>query len=202
MSEQEKRRLYMPPRNIIGSLLSLTIVTWYFVDKVGGDRTPLKVAIVGLAIVAQIGVVLVSSRTRQTRRPFFWQLYDLLTGKGRLPYRLVVSALVVIVILALGFEIAGLQPLAPRDGFPESFIIRFVEVDIYWSVINFLGISDNSIGAGGASQLLTVLATISGLLFWGMFISILVNKHLEIQFLERKGASPVEEDQVYYNEAP
>jgi hypothetical protein len=178
----------MPPRNVVGSLLSLAIATWYFIDKLGPGRILLRVLIVALALAVQVLVVIISTRTRKTRRPLLWGIYDFLTGNGRLPLRLAVSALVTITIFALGFESFGLK------------YARFVEVDLYWSAINFMGISDSSIEASGYGKFLTVLVTICGLLFWGMYISILVNKHLEIQGLARGGADSSEVERVHYNE--
>lgn len=192
-----KNRIYMPPRNIIGSLLSLTIVTWYFIDKVATDNQALKIAFVSLAIIIQAMIVAISTRTRKTRRSFFWSIYDFLTGEGKLPLRLVINALVIIVLLAVGFEISGLER---EGGLPQSFIVRFVEVDLYWTFSNFLGISDNSITPIGFSQALTIATTMVGLLFWGMYISILVNKHLEMQNLKNHSASEDEIDYIHYNE--
>jgi len=60
------KRIYMPPRNVIGSLLPLAIATWYFVDKIGTGRNLIKVLIIVVAVAIQLLVVLVSTRTRKT----------------------------------------------------------------------------------------------------------------------------------------
>jgi len=101
------------------------------------------------------------------------------------------------VIFAVGFEVTEAER---ASGNPSSFIARFVEVDLYWSALNFMGISDDSIEAKGVGKVLTVLVTICGLLFWGMYISILVNKHLELQMLARSVPSVDEIDHVHYGE--
>lgn len=186
----------MPPRNLVGSLVPTIIATWYFIDKVG-NNTLLKAVLVAIALVIQFVVVAVSTRTRKTRRSFFWGIYDFLTGNGRLPLRLFVNGIVILAVIALGFEISGLQRAEP---IPSSFIVRYVEVYLYWTVLNFLGISDSSITAVGFSKFLTVLATIIGIVFWGMYISILVNKYTDIQELFKRKLPNDELDDVLYNE--
>ncbi|MDT7542381.1 MAG: hypothetical protein QOE33_2285 [Acidobacteriota bacterium] len=195
--EQLRKRVYMPPRNVISSLLPLTVVTWYFTDKLGGGRTFLKFVLVIAAAIAQGAVVYISSRTRKKRRSFFWSIYNFLTGNGRLPMRLLANALALVVFWGTCFEFSGLQR---QGGNPQSFIIRFMEVDLFWSILNFLGISDDSIKTYGFSKFLTILTAISGLMFWGMYISILVNKFMELQSLSTKNASPREIDLINYNE--
>ena len=192
-----RKRIYMPPRNVIGSLLPLTIVTWYFIDRVGGRSTFLKFVLVIAAIGVQAAIVYLSSRTRKKRRPLFWSFYNFLTGEGRLPMRLFANALILVVFWGVCFEFFGLQR---EGGTPQSFIIRFMEVDLFWSLLNFLGMSDDSIQAYGFSKFLTILTAISGLLFWGMYISILVNKFVELQSLSKKNASTDEIDLINYNE--
>ena len=190
------RRAYVPIRNIIGSLVPTIIITWYFIAKVG-QSVLLRIVLILIAVGLQAVMVAVSTRTRKTRRSFFWGIYDLLTGNGRLPLRLLVSAVVLIAIIALCFEISGLRRVG---GVPSAFIVRYVEVDLYWTALNFLGTSDGSLEPIGFSKLLTVLATVSGLMFWGMYISILINKHLEIRELSGRKVSEERLDQVLYNE--
>jgi hypothetical protein len=189
--------VYFPIRNLIASLVPITLVAWYFSDKLGRDSTPVKFAVVGVAVLLQIAIVVVSTRTRHSRRPFFWAVYDLLTGDGRLPLRLLTNALIVVVLLALSFDVAG---LAGDGGLPSSFISRFVEVDLYWVLANFLGISVSNIRATGASQFLTVITTICGLMFWSMFISILVNKHLRLRDMADGRMPGADVDKEHYNE--
>jgi hypothetical protein len=193
---QTSKRIYLPPRNLVGSLVPTIIATWYFIDKVGSN-THLKVILVTIALIVQVIVVAVSTRTRKTRRSFFWGIYDFLTGNGRLPLRLFVNGIVILAVIALGFEISGLQRSEPT---PSSFIVRYVEVYLYWTVLNFLGISDSSITAVGFSKFLTVLATVTGIVFWGMYISILVNKYTDIQELFKSKLPNDELDDVLYNE--
>ena len=188
-------RLYLPPRNIVGSLVPITIIAWYYVDK--ADSAPVKFIIIAAAALLQLLCVLVSARTRTTRRPFFWRIYDLLTGNGRLPLRLFSFGIGTIVVLAVGFEILGLQR---GGGSPESFISRFVEVDVYWTLATFLGISIADITPLGYARILTVVTTICGMLFWGMYISVLVNKHLRLADLAKKRATLAEMDKEHYNE--
>jgi hypothetical protein len=190
------RKLYMPPRNLVGSLVPIAVAAWYFIDKVG-HNTPVRLAIILTAVAAQIVVAVVSTRTRTTRKPFFWGVYDFLTGEGRLPFRLLVNGMAAIAIIALGFEISGFRS---TSAMPASFIVRFVEVNLYWTALNFLGTSDSALEPLGFGRSLTVLATLCGLVFWGMFISILINKHMEIQNKRRNRARPSDMDEILYNE--
>ncbi len=194
---QTRSRLFMPPRNLVGALVPTFIVAWYLLDKFGG-LIELRIAIIVVALAIPVVVALVSTRTRKSRRPFFWRIYDFLTGDGRLPLRLFVNGMLVIAVIALGFEISGLQRVG---GIPSSFITRYVEVNLYWTMLNFLGMSDNSIEAIGFSKVLTVFATIWGLLFWGMYISLLVNKYSEMKDLFKRNASLSELDNVLFNES-
>ena len=147
-----RRSAYVPLRNVISLLVPTVIAAWYFIDKVG-DNTPLRIAIVGVAIGIQAVMVVVSTRTRRTRRSFFWGVYDFLTGKGRLPLRLLTNAIVLIALIALAFEVSGLKS---ANGVPSEFIVRYVEVNLYLSILSFLGASDNAIDPVGFSKALTI----------------------------------------------
>jgi len=191
-----KKKVYVPPRNIVGALVPTAIVAWYFIDR-AGDNIPLKVVLISIAIAIQAVVVVVSSKTRKTRRSFFWGIYDFLTGNGRLPLRLLVNGMLLIALVAAASEISGLKRVG---GVPSSFIARYVEVDLYWTALNFLGISDNSIEPIGFSKALAVIAALSGLVFWGMYISILVNKYAEMQELFKRKPSEDKLDRLLFNE--
>lgn len=194
--DQQDKRIYFPFRNLVGALVPILIATWYFLDK-----AKYNVYIALVIIAADIGLlgltVAVSSRTRVSQRPFFWVLYDFVTGNGRLPLRLFVCGMVVIVVLAIGFEVSGLKVDNPTSA---SFISRFVEVDTYWAVLNFVGLSDSTITPLGFSKVLTILNAFFGLMFWGMYISILINKYAEIQQSLKRKASDDDLDKVLFNE--
>lgn len=193
---QAIKSIHFPPRNIVGFLVPIWIVSWYFIDKVGQDDS-LKVIIFVIAILLQIAVIVNSTRTHKARRPLFWSAYDVVTGNGHLPLRVVAVQTVVMLIIALGFNVFGLQKIG---GLPSSFIARFVEVDLYWTIVNFLGMSDSSIVAAGYSKFLTVLSAITGISFWGMYISILINKYAEIQEARKHDAPDEYLSEVLYNE--
>jgi len=193
---ETRSKLFMPPRNLVGTLVPTFVAVWYFLDKIG-NVIELRIAIIVIALAIPVIVALVSTRTRKTRRAFFWRIYDVLTGDGRLPLRLFVNGMLIIAIIALGLEFSGLQRIG---GVPSSFITRYVEVNLYWTVLNFLGMSDNSIEAIGFSKVWTIFAAGCGLLFWGMYISLLVNKYSEMRDLFVRNASLSELDGVLYNE--
>ena len=84
---QLRKKIFMPTRNVIVSLLPLAIVAWYFINKLEGSSTFLKFIIIVAAVTTQAIIVYVSSWTRHKRQPVFWRIYDLLTGNGRIPMR-------------------------------------------------------------------------------------------------------------------
>ena len=192
----ENKKFYLPLRVLVASLVPTVIITWYFIDKVG-QNIVLKVVLVLIALAVQVVVVAVTNRTRKTRQPFFYGIYDFLTGNGNLPLRLFANGIVAIAVIALGFELSGLQPIA---GVPHSFIARYVEVDLYWTTLNFLGISDTSIQPIGFSKMLTILATAIGFIFWGMYISVLINKYTEIRRLFSRKTPVKQLDRLLFNE--
>jgi hypothetical protein len=103
----------------------------------------------------------------------FWNVIFFITGYGELPMRIFTVALVLMAIFALGLEISGFESANPL---PSSFISRYVETDLYWTLLNFAGASDGSLQPLGFSKIITVAAAFSGLWFWGLYISVLVNK--------------------------
>ena len=183
----KKKKLDLPLRYILGSLIPITIITWYFYDKIGEEQSILKIILILVALFFQTGYLIISSKSRKKQKHMLWPIYGFLTGNGQLPMRLFVISMTLIALVAVGFEISGLKSVNPL---PSSFIGRFVEIDLYWTVLNFLGNSDNSLEAVGFSKFLTILSTFLGLLFWGIFISVLVNKSQELADSSKQLASP------------
>jgi hypothetical protein len=101
-----------------------------------------------------------------------------------------------VVGLGIAFECAGLNSSAHT---PTHFIARFVEVDLYWTIAVFLGLGVETIKPVGLSHVLTIITTICGLLFWGMYISVLVNKHLRLTQLPAS-APKRQLDEEHFNE--
>jgi hypothetical protein len=173
MSNRDGRPFIPPITAILSVLLPSIVFAWYLLEK-----SPLLwIRLVGLGALIVILVALYFlGRWRVTAGQSFWyRMYDLMTGEGREPFRLFVIALMVVLIIAGLFEFGGLQS---ADGLHRDFILRYVEVDLYWTLLSFIGISDPEIMPIGFGKFLTLATAISGYLFLGLYISLLSYKHL------------------------
>ena len=189
-------KIHAPVRTLVVSLLPTVIIGWYLFDKIITENYQKILMIIG-ALLIQAVIIFVSTKTRNTRYPFFWGVYNFLTGNGKLPLKLFASSVILIVVLGLCFDFFGLQ----QNEIYTSFIIRFVELDLYWAILNFLGISDPSITAYGFSRFLTLLTAFCGVIFWGMYISIIVIKFSKILEMKKTKPSTEELDELLYNES-
>ena len=181
------RRIFIPPAPAILSVLLPSVVfAWYLFEK----NPLLWIRLVGLSGLSVILAALYFlGRSRITTGQSFWyRVYNLMTGEGREPFRLFVIALIVVLIIAGLFEFGGLQS---ADGLPRAFILRYVEVDLYWTLLSFIGISDPQIVPVGFCKFLTLVTAIAGYLFLGLYISLLSYKHLLLKG-SKHGSSAVE----------
>lgn len=167
---------YMPVRNWIAILMLVVPGYLYLATKFDHFMLWTLAAILS---VAAGGII--SWWARRIHKPFWWRTYGILTGDGRIPLRLFVSAQIFLLVTAGLALLTGLRV----NGYAKApFIIRFVEVELFWSVSSFLGRSADSIIPSGWSKALGLLIGTGGLLFWGMYVSVLVNKFMELREIE------------------
>jgi len=99
-----------------------------------------------------------------------------MTEYGRLPLRLLSVMMSFIALMAGLIHLAG----ALKNGIrPARFIIAYVEIDLYYAILNFVGSYDASVSPSWMAEVCGLVLAISGWLFWGMFIALVISKHLE-----------------------
>lgn len=170
-------RHYPPPRTVFALTLTLGLPSTYLYAKYAPGESNVLIGLVSLnAIALAIGWIISIRGQSGDNESFGWIVFDILTDRGRLPSRLLAVALAVVLIIAIVGEITDVQARAGSNLEDQPLAVRFVENDLYWSTTNFFNASAGDSIEPGIAKATAIAAQGAGLIFFGMFVSVLVAK--------------------------
>lgn len=155
-------------------LIPVIILSIYVLERLGLTPDLIVIFIILILVIVIIIFILARMYFNKRNEEAWWIIYNKVTDKGKQPARLFLLATVLIIICAIVFHFYGIRSL--RFSMPPTYIQQFVEVDLYWAVLSFLGSSDQDIVVTNWGKLLSTILTFSGLVFLGIWITVLLKK--------------------------